>query len=652
MMIILWEKKLCKRAPNQLQIFGTTASLIMASKDAASWLEIMKDRSSRQIEQPPPLQSKISDPRIPNNPRPLTRQDSQRSINTLSVYPARGLNRSSSAANVRRRSGEKPFARPPLPGQKDLPLRRPSKNTRPSDLDLGQGTTVVLKKDALKADRDFSSRTSRVATPRGRRTARPDSFVTSSGIQRSNTKKIPNPPPKLASRSPLNLSPPLPISPRSRQGPTEEMFSDSGSLPSPNLGLVEPVSGVYPPETPSLAPAPLNFNSNSKKRAAPRPDSTTIPAFEEPSPAISPSSRYSPEGESAARNGSAESKLSSAIPGSLSSVLFNSPSKLSLWKQSDFIRVAGNGEITLTEVSRYLIQERFYLQSLTRFLGLLLANVLLPTKPSGLVTARVVGVKERAMKAARQAETNLLASRITSLSRGEVGASTSSRLAGMKARVAAPAASVPILVQPVSVVKGPAAEPEGPAANVKADTAERFHDWLVARLLRVRKELDLIDEMAEDFPSLDELWDEGASDVTNGLTRLFTKLGNAIEKKGKNILTGLVLLLAREKAHCDVWRKIGASLASPGQNSNDKDEGVTRSYLGPTFTSVEAVQSVHELEQLVDLVWQDRRFAEASTLVQRTEEGEASGWKDELKEFEMMWDMVLDIQSRFWPYVS
>lgn len=615
----------------------------MASQDAASWLDIMKDRSSRQIEQPQ-LQSKITDARIPNNPRPVTRQSSQRSINTLSVYPGRGLNRSSSAANVRRRSPEKPFARPE---PKELPLRRPSKNAKPSNL--------VLKKQEkneypLDVDRDFSSRTSRMATPRGRRTARPGSIITSPTIQRSNTRKISSQTARLSSKTPVKLSSPLPVSPSSRQGPADEMFSDSGSLPSPNLDLVQSLIDDYTPVTPSLAPAPLALNATSKRGAGQRPDPTTIPAALS-SPNLSPSSRYSPPGAFIARKPSTKSKRSSGIPSPLSNVLLGSPNKLSLWKQSDFIRVACSGQASLAEISQYIMQERIYLQSLARFLGLLLANVLLPAKPSGLMSSRSDGVKERAKRATKQAETNLLASRITSLSRGEIGASTSSRLAGMKARVAAPtAAALPVAVLPPNDIKS---ELETVSTNVKADLGEKLHDWLVARLVRLRRELDMIDEIAEEFPVVCEQQGAGATDITDGLNRLLYKLGNAIEKKGKSILAGMVLLFARENAHFDVWTKIGSGMMASKQESDDMDKGVTRGYLIPSWTSGETTRSVEELRKLVDLLWEDRFIAKVSLFAQRTEEVKGDGgWKDEMDAFELMWDTVLDIQSRFWPFVS
>lgn len=60
-------------------------------------------------------------------------QSTQRSMNTLSVYPSRGLNRASSAANVRQRSFDKSLAQPGLIG---IPVRRPSKNAKPSNMIL------------------------------------------------------------------------------------------------------------------------------------------------------------------------------------------------------------------------------------------------------------------------------------------------------------------------------------------------------------------------------------------------------------------------------------------------------------------------------------------------------------------------------------
>lgn len=280
--------------------------------------------------------------------------------------------------------------------------------------------------------------------------------------------------------------------------------------------------------------------------------------------------------------------------------------------------------------------------------------MLLPTKPSKLIAARVDGLKERARNATGQADTNLLASRITSLSRGEAGASTSSRLAGMKARVTAPAVTVATSVQPSSDV-GQRGEPGSLFRNTKMDLGERLHDWLVARLLRLRRELDMIDEIGEGFPMLEEWSGEGPNDVTRGLTRLLAKLGNALERKGKTILPGLVFLLAREKAHFNVWGRIRAAALASTPEPDDADHGLTRTFLTPTWTSAEAAQSTDELEKLVDRLWKDQCLADASTSskrMDRTEEEVSDRWEEELQGLELTWDDVVDMQSRFWPTVS
>jgi len=189
---------------------------IMVSPATASWYEIIKDRSSRQIEQSmgPPARnsslsnsSKPSEARIPSNPRPLARQVSQRSVNTLSVYPASSLKRSSTTTSVRRGPAEDSSA-PALPDnwprkQYDVPFRRISKNEKRTKTALHRQGSLQDSRRKIKTttngseiDRDIYSnyRPSKMNTPKGRRTAQPGSIVpsTSITIPRSNPRKTPS----------------------------------------------------------------------------------------------------------------------------------------------------------------------------------------------------------------------------------------------------------------------------------------------------------------------------------------------------------------------------------------------------------------------------------------------------------------------------
>lgn len=90
-----------------------------------------------------------------------------------------------------------------------------------------------------------------------------------------------------------------------------------------------------------------------------------------------------------------------------------------------------------------------------------------------------------------------------------------------------------------------------PERGTKKDIGERAVDWLVARIVSVRKELDLFEEISEEFPGINlESWEDvqdGLSDCTRMLVRLFDVIGTAVEKGEKSVLSGLIMLWARER---------------------------------------------------------------------------------------------------------
>jgi len=77
------------------------------------------------------------------------------------------------------------------------------------------------------------------------------------------------------------------------------------------------------------------------------------------------------------------SEPTTQAPASLTAHLVSraAPRKLYSATHSTFLRCCSDGRITVPVLSRYLIQERIFLQEYIRFLALLLANVSIPTKP-------------------------------------------------------------------------------------------------------------------------------------------------------------------------------------------------------------------------------------------------------------------------------
>lgn len=171
-------------------------------------------------------------------------------------------------------------------------------------------------------------------------------------------------------------------------------------------------------------------------------------------------------------------------PSSLTTHLVSraAPRKLYSATHSTFLRCCSDGRITIPVLSRYLTQERIFLQTYIRFLALLLANVSIPSRP---VHHTLSPSHPRATKADRE-----INSRVT--------------------------------------------------------------PHLITRLSHAQSQLSLFSTLEIDIPDLDlESWEEatedGMTDATRMLVRLFDVIGTAVEKGEKSVLMAVVVAWVREK---------------------------------------------------------------------------------------------------------
>jgi len=157
------------------------------------------------------------------------------------------------------------------------------------------------------------------------------------------------------------------------------------------------------------------------------------------------------------------------------------PMKLYDATHSTFLRCCSDGRIDVPTLSRYLTQERIFLQAYIRYLALLLANISIPSRP------------------------NLLSS-------------------------------------------------PSQASTIQADRRinARLTSHLIARLSKAQAQLSLFSDLAVNIPGLNlESWeeatDDGMTDATRMLIRLFDVIGSAIERGEKSVLVGMVVMWTREK---------------------------------------------------------------------------------------------------------
>jgi hypothetical protein len=175
-------------------------------------------------------------------------------------------------------------------------------------------------------------------------------------------------------------------------------------------------------------------------------------------------------------------------PSSLATHLIThaTPRKLYNATHGSFLRLCANGKVSLPLLSRYLTQERIFLQSYLRFLSLLLANVSVPPKPT------------------------------------YQSSHSPSQLNTLKAD-----------------------------GNINA----RLTSHLITQLSQTQSRLSLFSSLSNDHADLDlESWeqgtDDGMSDATRMLVRLFDVIGAAVERGEKTALCGVLVLWVREKVCC------------------------------------------------------------------------------------------------------
>jgi hypothetical protein len=170
-------------------------------------------------------------------------------------------------------------------------------------------------------------------------------------------------------------------------------------------------------------------------------------------------------------------------PNSLTAHLVSraAPRKLYSATHSTFLRCCSDGRINIPALSRYLTQERMFLQTYIRFLGLLLANVSIPSRP---------------------------------------------------------------------VQRSSPSQPSTTQADRQINA--RLTPHLIARLSYAQSQLSRFSNLSNDVPEFSlESWEEatedGMTDATRMLVRLFDVIGSAIEKGEKSVLVGVVVLWVREK---------------------------------------------------------------------------------------------------------
>ncbi|KUJ18664.1 uncharacterized protein LY89DRAFT_732219 [Mollisia scopiformis] len=474
---------------------------------------------------------------------------------------------------------------------------------------------------------------------------------------------------------------------------------------------------------PSLQPAPLNLKAQATietvviepsaltppaKTPSPPPE-TALPPIPEPRPtqpahkrALSVKFKAQTTTDPSRRKTSNPSSLGSLAPRSLSTHLLslgNAPRKLYLATHSPFLRSVSTCKANTALLSQYLARERLYLHSTLRLLSLLLANVILPTRPSGLVSRRRGGIRDKMRQEIEKAErerkaqaqkgqkdfgpgmgANLgveVASGVANLGMGMVLGGIVGIGTGVGMKTASGSAGVGLSNLGNSATDPPEEEERisEVVENVHRDVGERAVGFLVASIARTRKTLDLFEEVSEDISGIDldgseaEHGEGGEMTALTMFTRLFGEIGGAVEKRERSVLAGLVMLFAREKAHLDAWLEVKATLSTRPQTrpasvsisqkrKSEPDRGAIRVYLLPEFTSDESVSYVEELGKLVDDLWADKyikrdrdsRFLERKDLLEAKKgRMRGGGWEDDIKGLEEFFEMVLDIQGRFWP---
>ncbi|CZR50314.1 uncharacterized protein PAC_00186 [Phialocephala subalpina] len=523
-------------------------------------------------------------------------------------------------------------------------------------------------------------------------TASPANLTPSALIKSLAPAGLASPPSSSDERSPL--TPLAEIQPELQPAP----LNLKTQLPA-EATIVEPSAPPPPPKT--LSPPPEND-------LPPLPESKSTELSQ---PAQQPykhsmSVKFKRESSNEPRRKpSNTSSLGPLAPRSLATHLLalgNTPRKLYLATHSPFLRAVCASKVNTALLSNYLARERLCLHSTLRLLSLLLANIILPIRPSGLVTKRRGGVREKMREEIEKAErerkekaqkgqkdfgpgmgANIgveVAAGTANLGMGMVLGGIAGIATGVGMKVATGSAGVGLSNLGNSATDPP---PEDRISevieNVHKDVGERAVDFLVAAISRTRRTLDLFEEVSEDISGIDLDGTEqagGDGSEMSALTmfvRLFGEIGGAVEKRERSVLVGLVMLYAREKAHLDSWLEVKASLSTQPQQRpqsvslsqkrrSEPDRGVIRVYLLPCFTGDESTSYVEDLGKLVNDLWtdkyvkrdQDSRFSERKDTAEKKKVKLRGGgsWDEDIRELEELFEMVLDIQARFWPEVQ
>ncbi|KAF8848322.1 hypothetical protein BDZ45DRAFT_753969 [Acephala macrosclerotiorum] len=462
---------------------------------------------------------------------------------------------------------------------------------------------------------------------------------------------------------------------------------------------VEPPIPTPPPK--SLSPPP-----ESALPPLPEPQSTVVSQEKPQAPKRSLSVKFKRESSNEPRRKpSNASSLGPLAPRSLATHLLalgNTPRKLYLATHSPFLRAVCTSKANTALLSDYLARERLYLHSTLRLLSLLLANVILPNRPAGLISKRRGGIREKVREEMEKAErerkekaqkgqkdfgpgmgANIgveVAAGTANLGMGMVLSGIAGIATGVGMKVATGSAGVGLSNLGNSATDPPQDDRISEVIeNVHKDVGERAVDFLVAAIARTRRTLDLFEEVSEDISGIDLDGTEQASgdgsemSALTMFTRLFGEIGGAVEKRERSVLAGLVMLYAREKAHLDSWLEVKATISSLPQQrpasvslsqkrKSEPDRGAVRVYLLPCFTGDEATSYVDDLGKLVNDLWTDKyvKRDRDSRFTERRDTGDkrkmklrgSGSWEDDIRELEGLFEMVLDIQARFWPDIQ
>ncbi|PMD12798.1 hypothetical protein NA56DRAFT_454036 [Hyaloscypha hepaticicola] len=304
--------------------------------------------------------------------------------------------------------------------------------------------------------------------------------------------------------------------------------------------------------------------------------------------------------QSPARSPYNDSNMTIQAPTSLTDHLVSRASPIKLYNatHSTFLRCCSDGRINVPTLSRYLTQERIFLQAYIRYLALLLANVSVPSRPK------------------------------------------------------------------------PLSSPSQSSTQGDRRINARLTPHLIARLSHAQTQLSLFSDLAVNIPDLNlESWGEetedGMTDATRMLIRLFEVIGSAIERGEKSVLVGMVVMWVREKAHLEAWKEVQSTLTIRNQPHQPEivleDPAASRAvqnYILPCFTGNETAKQMGELTELLDEIWCDknlgegegkRGFEERSHVLKGSPRNLEKGWEGESKEFEAMMEIVLGIMARGWP---